>query len=692
MKNLLNFLFKKKNILFLLILTAVFINLVFMTPSIKQAFEYNPDEGTDLMKALLFQKGYSLYTEIWNDQPPLFTVIISFWIKLFGRSIQTIRLLGTLFSIILLFSLYEIVKIKTKKFCAFLTIILLLSSSAFLRLSAGLILGMTTFSFAIISILFAIYYKKFPQKHFLILSGIFMALSLQTKLYAIFLIPLILLEISFFSISKAKTPTKALTILSLWISSFLISYLSLIFLFFKNNFSLLIPQLIAPHAARMTINNSNFSVIWKMLIADYGITLLALLGSYIIISKKNKKNLFPILWVFSALIILIIHKPIWHHYYIFISIPLCWLAAIQINDFFRIGTLKCWLIKKNQYTIIDVCVHWITGILIMLLLFEMPHTYNKIIKSLNEKTVKQEKEIIDIISKYNINSQWIVTDRPIFAFYTNMLVPPELALISRKRNFSSDAAQKYFIKKLKKYTPELILINRSEFYGEKAISYVENNYNPIFKGTVPFRVWSSKSLETYPKGSYSLFKEFFTNPWFIKEKKKNNHNKIIIQTTSKKLHTLTFLNDLIHKLIAEYQKIKEDKNFSLNKNTIYPFFIDKTGTLKIKKYRSLNPNWITIFSNKQDKKLAYKTIKKEIKDWKLEQKISADQINYLDFNLSIITRLNSFKNKITQDINKEKRMISLKSTKTKKIPPVPDTSTNKYKNIKLYLRKDIQKR
>ncbi|MCK5492894.1 MAG: hypothetical protein KAJ14_07280, partial [Candidatus Omnitrophica bacterium] len=98
---------------------------------------------------------------------------------------------------------------------------------------------------------------------------------------------------------------------------------------------------------------------------------------------------------------------------------------------------------------------------------------------------------------------------------------------------------------------------------------------------------------------------------------------------------------------------------------------------------SLNPNWITIFSNKQDKKLAYKTIKKEIKDWKLKQKMPADQINYLDFNLSIITRLNSFKNKITQDISKEKRMISLKSTK--------NTPTNRYKNIKLYLRKDILK-
>ena len=685
MKKLLHLLFKRKTIILYVIILIITITIGLITPPIKQAFEYNPDEGTELIKALLFQKGFLLYTEILNDQPPLFTLIISFWLKLFGASIQKARLLGTLFSIILLFCLHQIIQIKKGKLCAILTIILLLSSSVFFRLSAGLMPGIAAFSLAMISILFATLYKKFPNKSLISLSGVFIALSLHIKLCTLFLIPLILIEIISYNDSESnkKKISTIFSTLLLWFISFSIIYFSLLIVFFNLDFSLITEQLINPHTARITVGNSNFSVILKMLFADYTITILALISSFTLLFKKHWKLLFPLLWAFLSLFLLIIHKPIWHHYYIFISIPLCWLAAIRITDFFHIGTLKCWLIKKNQYTIIDVCVHWITGILIILLLFEMPHTYNKIIKSLNEKTVKQEREIINIISKYNINSQWIVTDRPIFAFYTNMLVPPELALISRKRNFSSDAAQKYFIKKLKKYTPELILINRSEFYGEKAISYVENNYNPIFKGTVPFRVWSSKSLETYPKGSYSLFKEFFTNPWFIKEKKKNNHNKIIIQTTSKKLHTLTFLNDLIHKLIAEYQKIKEDKNFSLNKNTIYPFFIDKTGTLKIKKYRSLNPNWITVFFNKQDKKLAYKTIKKEIKDWKLKQKMPADQINYLDFNLSIITRLNSFKNKITQDISKEKRMISLKSTK--------NTPTNRYKNIKLYLRKDILK-
>ncbi len=673
MKNLLNFLYKQKNILLIVILIAVFLNAVLLTPTIKQAFEYNTDEGTDLMKALLFQKGYALYTEIWNDQPPLFTVIISFWIKLFGTSIQQIRILGTLFSIILLFSLFKIVKIKKGKVCAFITIILLLSSTAFLRLSAGLMLGMAAFSFAILSILCVVYYEKFPQKRLLILSGFFMALSLQTKLYATFLIPLILLEISFFSNAKTKTATNTLSTLLLWVSSLALTYLSIIILFFKNDFSLLIEQLIAPHAARININKANFSVIWKMLIADYGITLLALLSSFTIILKKNRKLfLFPLLWAFSALIILMIHKPIWHHYYIFISIPFCWLAAIRINDFFHIGILKKRVVKNNHPGFINICIHWITGILIILILFELPHTYNKIVKSLNKNIVKEEKEIINIISKYKTTSQWLVTDRPIFAYYTNMLVPPELILVSHKRNFTSLSAQEYFIKKLKKYNPGLILLNKSNYYGQDAINYIEDNYINIYNGTVPIRVWRNKSLRTYPHGPYSLFKDFITNPWFISQH--------IKQTNSKKLHTLTFFETLLTKQISAYSNLKKNQLFHLNKSSLYPMTISKDGVFKTKSYHFLKSDCLKYFPTKKDKMAAYKLIKKEITDWKKEQIIQKVQNTPLDLNL-IITRLNSLKNKVADNITQEKRYIYLKSTKKN---PIRDL-----KIIKLYLRKDI---
>lgn len=53
------------------------------TPFLRE-FQFDNDEGINLMKALLFERGFSLYDEIWSDQPPVFTVLLAWWFKIFG--------------------------------------------------------------------------------------------------------------------------------------------------------------------------------------------------------------------------------------------------------------------------------------------------------------------------------------------------------------------------------------------------------------------------------------------------------------------------------------------------------------------------------------------------------------------------------------------------------------------------------
>ena len=300
-------------------------------------------------------------------------------------------------------------------------------------------------------------------------------------------------------------------------------------------------------------------------------------------------------------------------------------------------------------------------------------------KSLKEYTIEDERKIINIISRYKTNSQWIITDRPIFAFYANMLVPPELALVAHKRNFTSIAAQKYFIKKLKKYDPNLILIHRKNYYGQEAITYIEDNYNTIFEGTVPLRVWRTKILQTYPKGPYSLFKDFITSPWFIKKEDYSQHIK---QTNSKKLHTLTFFENLLNKQISAYSNLNKNQVFYLNKSSLYPITISKDGVFKTKNYHFLKSGCLKHLPTTQYKREVYKLIKKEITDWRKKQKIPQVQEKPLDLTL-IIARLSSLKNKVTNSITQEKKYIYLSSTKKKK------KKKKELKIIKLYLRKDI---
>ena len=197
MKVLLNFFSKRKNVLLSLLFVALFISLILIIKlPINQVFEYDPDEGFELIKSLLFLREFSLYKEIYNDQPPLFTLILSYWFKLLKPSACHGRILVLLFSGILLWAFYQTIKTLWGSFSGLVAIIFLLLSALYLRLSISVMIGIPSLAFAMLSIYCITLYRKSRLKYLLLLSGIFIALSLQTKLITAFLVPLIAFEIT----------------------------------------------------------------------------------------------------------------------------------------------------------------------------------------------------------------------------------------------------------------------------------------------------------------------------------------------------------------------------------------------------------------------------------------------------------------------------------------------------------------
>jgi hypothetical protein len=70
------------------------------------AVQIGADEGFELVKATLCLKGHRLYTEVWNDQPPLHTFLITQILKHVSPSILGPRLLTVSFSVFLLSSIF----------------------------------------------------------------------------------------------------------------------------------------------------------------------------------------------------------------------------------------------------------------------------------------------------------------------------------------------------------------------------------------------------------------------------------------------------------------------------------------------------------------------------------------------------------------------------------------------------------
>ncbi|BAU04306.1 ArnT family glycosyltransferase [Fischerella sp. NIES-3754] len=468
---------KLKNILLQLSLILLFMSLVIAIrfEPMTQTFQFDYDEGFNLMKAVLYSKGFSLYSQIWNDQPPLFTLILSKWLNLFGHSIFATRLLTLLFSAILIWCFYQIVFFELGHFPAIVATFFLFTSWLYIRLSISVMIGIPSLALAMLAIYFLYRYKQNYYKIYLILSGGCLALSLQTKLFTVFLIPLILLHILDFCSKTKEIKNNRLFFfksISLWLISLglIYSLLGILYQQFWNQEQLLLTHLKQPPDYRVE-NFNNLQYLNYMIHQDYDYIFLADIGIWAIISQKQKKGLLPLTWLITATLILLKHQPLWYHYYPLLAIPICWLAAYGVCLLYNLFSQN---IQKN-FQIINIkkliLPASLVVILISLIIITPPNPRGSVPKNL---------ELMQMILKYKSLTNWVFTDNPMYAFYNDLIVPPEIAVISYKRINSGDLTFAEMLAILNKYHPEQIILTRwtTQIKSDKNLmNYINNNYS-----------------------------------------------------------------------------------------------------------------------------------------------------------------------------------------------------------------------
>src|SRR5271166_5354724 len=113
--------------LVLAVLLAVFVLLHCLLP-LRTAIQIGADEGFELAKATLCLNGHKLYSEVWNDQPPLHTFLVTQILKHISPSILGPRLLTSAFTALLLSALFVIAYRCSGLLCATLMAALLVVS------------------------------------------------------------------------------------------------------------------------------------------------------------------------------------------------------------------------------------------------------------------------------------------------------------------------------------------------------------------------------------------------------------------------------------------------------------------------------------------------------------------------------------------------------------------------------------
>ncbi|MBP5975849.1 hypothetical protein HW132_24695 [Brasilonema sp. CT11] len=92
-------------------------------------------------------------------------------------------------------------------------------------------------------------------------------------------------------------------------------------------------------------------------------------------------------------------------------------------------------------------------------------------------------EVMQLVLKYKGSTQWVFTDRPIYAFYAGLRVPPEMAVMSYKRLNSGDLTSKELFAVLQKYRPEQIILDRwtGQIKSDSQLTaYINKNYSKTY--------------------------------------------------------------------------------------------------------------------------------------------------------------------------------------------------------------------
>ncbi len=131
-------LIRRPSVILTILLTAFF--LIQSCVPLRTAVQIGADEGFELAKATLSLKGYRLYSEVWNDQPPLHTFLITQILKNISPTILGPRLVTSVFAAVLLASVFFISLRVSGLFVAALATALLIVSPGFVELSSSCML------------------------------------------------------------------------------------------------------------------------------------------------------------------------------------------------------------------------------------------------------------------------------------------------------------------------------------------------------------------------------------------------------------------------------------------------------------------------------------------------------------------------------------------------------------------------
>jgi hypothetical protein len=453
--------------------------------------EFDTDEGVNLMKALLVNRGHRLYTEIWSDQPPVLTLLLSLVIRGFGNSVAAGRTLVLLFSALLLWSFFQVVRLSTSRAAAVIGVFLLLFSAWYVRLSIAVMVGLPALALAMLSIYLLMLARFRHRAVFLSTSAVTLALAMQTKLVAGVVAPAMFAYLLLAADGMGSHPRELrqrLVDTAFW-SAMLLGCFAVIGLLFG---SLDVTQLLQPHLgsdSRSAFAGNNVAAIEDLLVREIGLLPLAAVGIIWAFRARQGDAWLPLGWLLVALAFLLYERPLWYHHVVAFTVPLTWLAAFGVEASLAFvrrsmpirGVARLSGTRPSEGVLRLAGMALAGAVCLALVCFDPATGRVRIQEELMSLTPSYSEEVAEFIRQgYADQRGWVFTDRPIYAFKAGLPVPPAIAVLTVKRMRSASLSDQEMAGVLQTYRPEVVVLERFRpDYGPAFRSALASRYEPV---------------------------------------------------------------------------------------------------------------------------------------------------------------------------------------------------------------------
>ena len=460
---------RRRVILIHLLIPLGFFLLVMLLGQWAKPFQYDPDEGLNLMKAALLSRGYPLYRAIWNDQPPMDTVMRAGVFAVVGRSALAARVMTALLATLAVWAMLDMVSRLHSLRAGIAAVVLLIVSAHFLKLSYAVMIGLPALALTVASFNLLSRWAAGGSRAALIGSGAVMAVAIATKMFAAVAIPAALAMIWIAVLQRDSKPKARFVPMLAWIAATLIGC-AIIYAIFRPPSD----QLIAPHR---TASESRpwWSAPAALLVArrDGDLLLLAVGAAALLLigRARNPYLAVPLIWFTCAAIAIQMHRPVRYHHSLLLVIPAAWAGGIFVDAMMALhDPARRWSSRAQRVAL--------GAFLIVLPVWQAGKFIASARRVLDTKMRREERALVAAMNERRDQTRWVVTDLQIYPFAAGLLSPPELVVTSSKRRDTGAMSDELVLDVLQRYRPEQVLLGRLDF-GPMVTQFVDANYHLV---------------------------------------------------------------------------------------------------------------------------------------------------------------------------------------------------------------------